>query len=776
MLAALAGIAVARRRIILVVTLVAFLAAGAYGGGVARELSSGGFEDPSSESARAEALLLEHFGAGVPNVVLLVTATDGTVDDLAAEGLALTEELAAEADLVDVVSYWSLGAPPLRSDDGTRALVLGRIDGTEDNVSERIESIGPSFTRQTDTFSVGVGGFAETFRQVSHSIESDLLRAELIAVPITMLLLLFVFRSVVAAALPLLIGVLSVVSTFAVLRLVNSHTDVSIFALNLTTALGLGLAIDYSLFVVSRFREELDGGHTVADAVVRTVRTAGRTVAFSAATVAISLMALLLFPLGFLRSFAYAGVAVALLAGFFAVAVLPAVLAALGARIDRWTLRPRRTHAVEDGIWHRLATTIMRRPVPIATVVILVLLVLGSPFLRFTAGLPDDRVLPDQFSARQVADDIRTEFSSQEAGAASVVAVGIGDPTARLDEVAAYGAELSLLTGVARVDSAAGVFLAGAQVPPAALPAGFTDRFLADDATFLSVVPDASVEPVSPQGEELVRAVRSTEAPFPVLVAGQSAQLVDSTAALVDRLPAAIAAIALVTFVLLFLMFGSVVIPLKAIVLNVLSLTATFGAMVWIFQDGNLSGVLGFTPTGTLAFTMPILMFCIAFGLSMDYEVFLLSRIKEEYDLTGDNQRAVALGLERTGRIVTAAALLISVVFLAMATASVSFMKLFGIGLALAVLMDAFLIRATLVPAFMQLAGGANWWAPAPLRRLHDRIGITEHVDLDGVPTPAGAPAPVPFPALATTGSIDLTGDLVGADVLASVEVGDDVR
>ena len=732
MLTRFARIAVDRRRLVLILALVGFVGAAMFGGGVARELSSGGFQDPASESYQADQDLLDTFGAGVPNLVLLVTAHEGTVDDVSAAGMAVTDELAAEDGVSNVVSYWNLGgAPPLRSDDATQALVLARIDGDEDAVAERIEELGPAYTRTGESMDVGVGGFAETFRQINHSIEEDLLRAELIAIPITMLLLLFVFRSVVAASLPLGIGALSVVSTFVVLRLVNSFTDVSIFALNLTTALGLGLAIDYSLFVVSRFREETDAGHATRAAVFRTVRTAGRTVAFSAGTVAVSLMALLIFPMAFLRSFAIAGVAVAVIAGLLSVLVLPAMLAALGPRVDALSLRRRPQHADEDGFWHRMAVVTMRRPVPIATAVIVFLLVLGAPFIRFAAGLPDDRVLPDEFPARQVAEQVRENFSSQEAGATSVVAVGIGDPAVQLDVIGAYANELSLIDGVARVDSAAGIYIDGAELPAELTPPGFADRFATDDDTYLSVVPTAGIEPFSPGGEALVAEIRSVDAPFEVGVTGQSAQLADSTDAILDRMPLALALIAGITFVLLFMMFGSVVIPIKALVLNILSLTATFGAMVWIFQDGNLSGILDFSATGTLAIVMPVLMFCVAFGLSMDYEVFLLSRIKEEYDRTGDNERSVALGLERTGRIVTAAALLIAVVFLSIATARVSFIKLFGIGLALAVLMDAFLVRATLVPAFMRLAGGANWWAPAPLRRLYERFGLQEHVDLD---------------------------------------------
>jgi RND superfamily putative drug exporter len=368
----------------------------------------------------------------------------------------------------------------------------------------------------------------------------------------------------------------------------------------------------------------------------------------------------------------------------------------------------------------------MRRPVPIATAAIVLLLALGTPFLHIAFGIPDDRVLPPGDPARVVQDTIRRDFPSRESSTIEVVLSDTGDPAARGTEIAAYAAGLSRLGGVARVDALTGSYAAGNQVAP---PNAASARFEGTEATWLSVV--TSVEPMSAEGEAVVHAVRAVPAPAPVLVGGPSADLVDTKASLFARLPWAVGFIALVTFVVLFLLFGSLLVPLKAVVLNLLSLTATFGAMVWIFQDGHLSGLLDFTPTGTIAVVMPILMFCIAFGLSMDYEVFLLSRIKEEHDKGADTTTAVARGLERTGRIVTAAAVLIAVVFISFAMSGVAFIKLFGIGLTLAVLVDAFIIRSTLVPAFMKLAGGANWWAPGWLRRIHDRIGISETVELD---------------------------------------------
>jgi RND superfamily putative drug exporter len=714
------------------------------GGGVFNRLSGGGFNDPGSESTRGEELLEEVFGTGDPNLVLLVTAGDGTVDDpeVVAEGVALTEELSAEPGIEQAFSYWTLGsAPPLRSGDATQALVLARIGGDEDEVDAVVEELAPRYTRDGGVVSVGVGGQAQVFRQVSTQVESDLQRAELITFPIVLILLVLVFGSVVAAGLPLAVAGIAVVGTLLMLFLLTLVTDVSIFAINLTTALGIGLGIDYSLFIVSRFREEMRGGLEPSGAVVRAVETAGRTVLFSGLTVAISLSALLVFPMYFLRSFAYAGVAVVALACFGALVFLPSLLAVIGTRIDRLTLLRRRPKEAGTGMWHRIATFVMRRPWPIAISIVAFLLLLGTPFLGARFGLPDDRVLPESASSRQVQDQIRANFTSQEAAALSVVAVDAAPTEPALDaEIDGYAVELSSLDGVARVDASTGSYLGGRQVAP---PTPASARFEGADGTWLAVVP--SVEPISAEGERLVEQVRSTPAPFETLVTGPSAVLVDSKDSITSRLPLAGAIIGLVTFVLLFLMTGSVLVPIKAIVLNLLSLTATFGAMVWIFQDGNLSGVLDFTATGTLDTSMPILMFCIAFGLSMDYEVFLLSRIKEEHDRTGDNLSSVAMGLERTGRIVTAAAAVLSVVFIAFATSGITFIKMFGVGMALAVLVDATLIRAALVPAFMRLAGDANWWAPGPLRRVYDRIGLHEAPEADApviLPTSAEASRP----------------------------------
>ena len=757
MLERLAGSLLRRRVLVLVVAVAVVGLAGVLGAGVVSKLRSGGFEDPAASSTRAEDALRDTFHTGEPNLVLLVTADHGTVDqaDLANGGLELTRRLSAERDVSEVQSYWTTKAAPLRSVDGRQALVLARIAGDDDASQKRAEQLATDFDRDQGGMRVQVGGQARVFGEVSDQVERDLARAEMIAVPITLVLLVVVFSSAVAGALPLAVGGFAIVGTLLVLRLLAGLTDVSVYALNLTTALGLGLAIDYSMFIVSRYREELRAGREPPDALVTTMRTAGRTVLFSAATVAVALVALLVFPLYFLRSFGYAGIAVVALAAVGALVVLPALLAVLGRRIDSLRLPFGRRRAARraaaraaagpgagaagtgSGAWHRIAMAVMRRPVPIALGVVAVLLVLGAPSLGVRFGLPDDRVLPASASSRQVADAIRNDFTARDASALQVVATDAGAPATRAAEIDRYAASLSGLAGVARVDAMTGSYAGGHKLQATggrattgaaarASAAQAADRFVAGGATWLRVVP--TVEAYSSAGENLVERVRALPAPFGVEVGGPSAQLVDTKAAISDRLPMAVAVIAGATLLLLFLMTGSLVIPIKALILNLLSLSAVYGAMVFVFQDGHLSGLLGFTSTGTIDTSMPVLLSCIAFGLSMDYEVFLLSRIKEEYDRSGDTISSVATGLERSGRIVTTLAALLAIVFIAFATSQVTFLKLFGIGSALAIVVDATLIRALLVPAFMRLAGRANWWAPRPLRLLHDRIGLREDV------------------------------------------------
>jgi len=713
-----ADLVVRRRVLVLILALLGMVAAGAIGGGVAERLSNGGFEDPEAESVQAAEVLADQFGVSPPEVVIIATAA-GSVDDqeAAATGVALGQALASEDHVTSVASYWTLGSPPpLRSVDGNRALVFVTLDGDQSQLLDYSATLAEKYRGDFQGLDIAVGGEGPLFAEVTETVESDLVTAESIALPITLILLVIVFGSVVSALLPLGVGVFAIVGTFLILDVLARVTEVSIFALNLTTALGLGLAIDYALFVVSRFREELALGNETGEAVRRTVQSAGRTVLFSAGTVMVSLAAMLVFPLAFLRSFGYAGIAVVALAAIGAVVVLPALLAVLGPRVEKLRVRKLRNNT-STGVWHRIAMAVMKRPVPIATIAIGLLVFLGLPFLDARFGQADDRVLPPGSEARVVGDLLRTEFAGFDSSPIDVVALGLTDVAA----IDALSAELSTFEGVARVDSQTGTYLAGAQAIPASLA---NMRFASDGGTYLQVVP--AVEPGSAEAEALVEEIRGMDAPVDLALTGPTASLVDSKEAIYSDLPLALAIIGAVTFVVLFLMFGSILVPAKAVILNLLSLSATFGSMVWIFQQGHLADLLGFTPTGQLDLTMPILMFAIAFGLSMDYEVFLLSRIKEEYDHTGDNVGSVAAGLERTGRVVTSAAVLIAVVMVAFATSGVTMMKMFGIGMTLAVLVDAFIVRATLVPAFMRLAGRANWWAPRFLRNIYDRFGFSE--------------------------------------------------
>ena len=718
----LAGFVIAQRVWVLVGAGLFVVVAAVVGGGVADRLSLGGFSDTSSESQQAIDAIGEEFGAAQAQFVVVVTAPGGDIDDPEVEqaGLALTEELAAEEPVSGSTSYWSAGgAAPLRSSDGSQALVLATVDGDREALNEAAEELSPVYTGERDGLMLAVTGSAEVVRQISEQAEEDLQKAELITTPVTLIALILVFGAVVAGLLPLVVGIFAVVGTFLALTLITGVTDVSVFALNLTTALGLGLGIDYSLFIVGRYREELSKGADQDLAVARTVQTAGRTVAFSAVTVMISLSALALFPILYLRSFAFAGVAVVGLAAVSAVVVLPALLSVLGDRVELGRIyKPKPIPA--EGFWFRQSKRVMAHPWPYIIGVTTFLLILAAPFLRLETGRQDDRLVSDSVSSRAATDEIRENFETRESDALAVyLRGGAADPEA-LD---AYALELVQVDGVGRVDALTGFYVEEGQLPPTELSARFDNG---TEDTWLSIVP--AIEPISAEGKVMVEDVRAVAPPGEdALVGGPSAEFVDSEAAVSARLPWAIGMIAVTTFILLFFMTGSLLVPLKALILNVLSLTATFGAMVWIFQEGNLSGPLGFESTGFVDLFTPILMFCIAFGLSMDYEVFLLSRIKEDYDLSHDNEAAVASGLQHTGRIVTAAALLLTIVFIGLATSQVIIVKMLGVGLGLAVLVDAFLIRATLVPAFMRLAGRANWWAPKWLRRFHLRFGIWEN-------------------------------------------------
>ncbi|ROQ68855.1 RND superfamily putative drug exporter [Streptomyces sp. 840.1] len=713
----------ARPRLALLAALVITALAVFAGSGVADRMGSGGWEPPSAESTYTTKALEREFPASQPNLLLLVDSGGVSVDDpaVAAEAARLTERLAGEKDVTGVGSYWQSKAPALRAEDGREALIAARIEGDEKAVGEVLDRLAPRYRGAHGPVDVSVGGPVAVRHEMQTIIQDDLLRAEMIALPVTLVLLVMVFGSAIAALLPLGVGIVAILGTNAVLRGITEFTDVSVFAQNLTTALGLGLAIDYALFIVRRFREELAAGAQTREAVGTTLRTAGRTVLFSALTVAVSLAAMLVFPQYFLRSFAYAGIAVVVLAATAALVLLPAALMLLGPRVNSLDLRKvlRRGRAVPSAAtgsgrgWGRFAALVLRRAPLFAVVTSVGLVLLGLPFLGVRFGTADDRQLPASAESRVVQEHIRDGFPGSPGGGLEVLAEGAATPA----QYAEYRSRIAALPGALRVD---GPVVEGS-------------------SAYFSVLPKE--ESVGEESQALVKDLRAEPAPFDTSVAGTAAALVDSKAAIADRLPWAVGIIVVVTLLLVFLLTGSVLIPLQAVVLNALSLTAMFGAVVWVFQDGHLSGLLAFTSTGDIETTLPVLMFCVAFGLSMDYGVFLLSRIKEEYDRTGDHEHSVAFGLRHTGGLITAAAVILAVVMVAIGTSRVTNTKMLGLGIALAVLVDAMVVRSLLVPSVMKLMGRVSWWAPAPLRAFHRRFGLSEGESVRPVAREISGPA-----------------------------------
>jgi RND superfamily putative drug exporter len=754
MLHRIATLAIAAPRRILILAALIMIAAGIFGVPVANNLSAGGFQDPTAESAKAGRLLADKFHRGDMQLVIAVTAdapgarADGErARDVGTEIVAKLQE---SPYVTEVTSAWTApapAAPALVSTDGRTGLIVAGLNGGESGAQQHAKELTDELVRNHDGVQVRAGGEAMTYLQINGQSEKDLLMMESIAIPLSFVVLVWVFGGLLAAALPLAVGGFAILGSLAVLRLFTMVTDVSIFALNLTVAMGLALAIDYTLLIISRYRDELAEGADRETALIRTMMTAGRTVLFSAMTVALSMVAMVLFPMYFLKSFAYAGIAVVALAAAAAILLTPAAIVLLGDRIDAYDVRRfvRRVlgrpepapKPVERTFWYRTTKAAMRRAVPIGVGIIALLLLLGAPFTGIKWGFPDDRVLPQSASARQIGDEMRENFAVDSATSVTVVLPDVTTVTPA--DIDRYAARLSQVADVSSVSAPGGTYAQGRRVGPPSAATGF-----AAGSAFLTVGSDAPL--FSDASEAQLDALHAVAAPTEVQFTGVAQVNRDSSQAITSRLPMVLGIIAAITFVLLFLLTGSVVLPLKALVLNVLSLSAAFGALVWIFQDGHL-GALGTTPTGTLVANLPVLLFCIAFGLSMDYEVFLVSRIREfwlQSDQTrADNEESVALGLAHTGRVITAAALLMSISFAALIAAQVAFMRMFGLGLTLAVLVDATLVRMLLVPAFMRVMGKWNWWAPAPLARLHERIGLSES---GTPPPPRPEPAPVAVP------------------------------
>lgn len=710
-----------RARWVLGIGLIAVIAAAWVGLGAFGKLQTEGFDDPASESSQASHLLDERFDGGA-DYLFVVEAEDGDVDSAAttAAGRALTERLRSDPDLDDVVSYFDQPVPPLRATDGSHALITAAVaDGTDADPAAVLEKYDGS----DGPISVDIGGGEIVGEEIGGQIGKDLGLAESIAIPLILVLLVLAFGNVVGALVTLTIGLVAILGTFAELSVLGSLTDVSLYSINLTTGLGLGLAVDYGLLMVARVREERAAGREHLAAVRRAVETAGRTIVFSATTVAVALASLLLFPMYFLRSFAYAGVGVMLITAFSATVLLPAGLTLLGSRIDALKVpRIRGIRGEEAPTWMRLARFVVRRPLLSALPVLAGLAVMIVPLAGISLGSPDDRVLPSSASSREAGDLLRTEFTGDGSDAIDVVTTTGASDTA----LATYAADLSRVDRVERVDTRLGSFVEG-RLQPGSPPTVAPGR----DADRLAVITD--LDPRSDDAWQVVQDVRDTATPDGVhaLVGGATAQLHDQMRGIGDRLPLVVAWLVLSTVAILFLFTGSLVQPLRALLLNAVGLGATLGAMVWVFQDGHLSGLLGFTPQ-PMDSSMMVLLFCVAFGLSMDYEVFVMSRITELRAAGRGNEDALVHGLAHTGRIVSTAAALIAISFFAFLVSSVSFIQFFGLGTGLAILIDATLIRGVLLPASIRLLGERAWWAPRPLRAVHRRFGLREEA-----PSPA---------------------------------------
>ena len=701
------------RRLTLVLAAAFAVAAGVWGTGVFSKLTSGNtFTPPSSESNRESALATSVFGRDEADVVVLYHSAAMTVADPAYRR-AVTAELGTlpAADVLHTTTYWSSGQASLASTDRHSTYAVLQLAGADDAArQDTYKAIkndlasGPG-----DGITAKVGGTVPTEVAIDSAVTGSIARAEGISLPVLLILLVLIFGSVVAAALPVAIGGLAILGSFTVLRLLTLTTTVAIYSVNITTIMGLGLGIDYGLFMVTRFREELRRQPTVEAAVARTVATAGRTILVSGVTVALALTSLMLFPEVFLRSMGYGGVATVAVVVIAAVTVLPALLAVLGHRVNALRVRKSVGAAPKEdgGAWYRLAHSVMRRPVVFASVIVVVLLALGAPFLKISWGGTDSTVLPASSTVRQVSDTLASEFPANSTTPAEAVVSNVTSG----DALTGYVSKIDAIPGVT------GTQVTGERDGTVRLDVGFRPQYF------------------SPQARQIVTGIRALAPPphATVLVGGATAGLVDELGSLGSTLPWMALLTAVATFVLLFLAFGSVVLPLKAIVMNILSLSATFGVIVWVFQWGHLSGLLQFTP-GSIDPTMPILLLAIVFGLSMDYEVFLLSRIRERYDETGDNPVAVASGLQRTGGLITSLALLLIIVVGLFSASSITFLKLLGVGMIVALIVDAAVVRVLLVPATMRLLGRANWWAPRPLRRLYARYGIREAAGAESQP------------------------------------------
>ena len=690
------GIFIVRRgKSVLATFIVAVIASGAIGSLVFSRLDSGGYSDPNSDSVAAAKYLTDTFKVNDPAIVLAIDAKKDLRDPtVISTAQLIEEEIATYNGVAKVLSYWSAGqSPALASADNQIAyLFVYTVESDPTRSTDLAKQIVRNFDGEYKSLGIYVGGFSTFNAAINSKISADLKLAEIISIPLTFIFLAFVFGGLVASAMPLVIGVSAILGAFFILYLISLSTDISVFALNLVTGLGLGLGIDYALLIVNRFREELNKGNSVEDSVIRTVATAGRTVFFSGVTVIITLSSLMLFPLGFLKSFGYAGVSVVSIAILSSLIPLPAILALLGRRIDKFVVRRKSLAPKEEGGWARTARYVMKRPVSVVVLSIIFLGILAAPVKDLVFSQVDSRVLPASDRSAIAAQFILDKFPGQQGNPIEIIFPGAADNILEIND---YASRIINVPGIISV--------------------GKVETFGADAR--LSAI--HSMGPRTPDAEKMIDQLREVPSPDGTLIGGVAADYADGQNALASTLPWALTWIAIGVLVLLFLFTGSIILPIKAIILNVLSLAATMGLLTWVFIGGHLKWLVGeFTVTGTFDTSIAILIAVVAFGLSMDYELFLLSRIKEEHDAGRSNIEAVATGLQKSARIITAAAVLLAIVFASFITSGVTSIKSLGFGIAFAILLDATLVRALLVPALMRLFGERNWWAPKALRRF----------------------------------------------------------
>ncbi len=686
---------VKRRKSVLALFIVALIAFGAMAGLAIPRLSGGGYTNPNSDSAKASTYLTSTFHIQDPALILEVKSSSLITDPaVRASAAALEKSLAGEKGVLKTLSYWSAGgAAALASKDQHAAFLF--IYSQESDLYKTAD-LGKSIAAKYDgTFQglrVYVNGIAAINSALNEKITKDLALAEGISVPLIFLLLLFVFGGLIASATPLIVGVGAIIGSLGIIYLISLVTGVSIFALNLITGMGLGLGIDYALLVVNRFREELHHGQDVESAIVNTVRTAGKTVFYSGLTVFITLASLTFFPLMFLKSFGYAGMSVVAVAVLVALLPFPAILAMMGTRIDSLVIRKSAVTPKSDGRWAQTARFVMRRPVAVVVLSLTVLTVIASPVRNIVFSEADARVMPASSPIAIANGASVQDFPGQEGNPIQFVVPNVA---AHESELTAYKEQVAKVPGVVRVSA---------------------DQVVGTSVYFSAI---HSMAPRTNEAEALITAIRAIPTPMPILIGGVAADYTDTQNGIGKTLPWAFGWIALGVLILLFLFTGSIILPIKAVILNIISLVAMMGAITWIFIDGHLGWLVGsFTNTHTIDTSMVILVSVVTFALSMDYEVFLLSRIKEEHESGKQNEDAVATGLQRSARIITAAALLLAIAFAAFITSGVTNIKTLGFGVAFAVILDATVVRGLLVPALMRLFGERNWWAPKWMKRF----------------------------------------------------------